>query len=319
LGPILFLCYINDFFCATTLFSVLFADDTTGLGKGKNLRDLTIYVNNELQKIANWFRSNKMAVNTSKTKFIVFRTRGKRIDPEDCQLVFNSNEIGSVENPNLIVPIERIHEHGEETSFKLLGVKFDEYLSFDAHVSSVCAKISKSLFCLNRIKNFVTPAAMKMLYFAMVHSHIVYCLNVYSCANVTTLKPLKLKQKEAIRIIGNVGYRDHTGPLFKRLAILPLDELIKYAQLKFMHNFHHKKLPISFNETWVSNRARNPEIALRNADDLYVPAHHFATTKRFPLFTMPRVWNEANELKLNPSQRIFMKFVKSAMLNQINV
>jgi hypothetical protein len=34
---------------------------------------------------------------------------------------------------------------------------------------------------------------------------------------------------------------------------------------------------------------------------------------------MPRVWNEANELKLNPSQRIFMKFVKSAMLNQINV
>jgi hypothetical protein len=319
LGPILFLCYINDFFCATTLFSVLFADDTTGLGKGKNLRDLTIYVNNELQKIANWFRSNKMAVNTSKTKFIVFRTRGKRIDPEDCQLVFNSNEIGSVENPNLIVPIERIHEHGEETSFKLLGVKFDEYLSFDAHISSVCAKISKSLYCLNRIKNFVTPAAMKMLYFAMVHSHIVYCLNVHSCANVTTLKPLKLKQKEAIRIICNVGYRDHTGPLFKRLAILPLDELIKYAQLKFMHNFHHKKLPISFNETWVSNRVRNPEIALRNADDLYVPAHHFATTKRFPLFTMPRVWNEANELKLNPSQRIFMKFVKSAMLNQINV
>jgi hypothetical protein len=35
LGPILFLCYINDFYSATSLFSVLFADDTTGLGKGK--------------------------------------------------------------------------------------------------------------------------------------------------------------------------------------------------------------------------------------------------------------------------------------------
>ncbi len=45
LGPILFLCYINDFYAATTLFSVLFADDTTGLGKGKNLRELTLYVN----------------------------------------------------------------------------------------------------------------------------------------------------------------------------------------------------------------------------------------------------------------------------------
>jgi hypothetical protein len=77
LGPILFLCYINDFWSATSLFTVLFADDTTGLGKGKNLNDLTAYVNLELQKISNWFRSNKMAVNAAKTKFIVFRTRGK--------------------------------------------------------------------------------------------------------------------------------------------------------------------------------------------------------------------------------------------------
>jgi hypothetical protein len=112
LGPILFLCYINDFYTATSLFSVLFADDTTGLGKGKNLRDLTTYVNGELQKISNWFRSNKMAVNTSKTKFIVFRTRGKRIDPADCRLVFNNNEIGQIENPDLIVPVTRIYSDG---------------------------------------------------------------------------------------------------------------------------------------------------------------------------------------------------------------
>jgi len=52
LGPILFLCYINDFWAATSLFSVLFADDTTGLAKGKNLSNLTAYINLELQKIS---------------------------------------------------------------------------------------------------------------------------------------------------------------------------------------------------------------------------------------------------------------------------
>ncbi len=103
-----------------------------------------------------------------------------------------------------------MNNEGEETSFKLLGVLFDEYLSFEDHVSSICAKISKSLFCINRVKNFATPNALKMLYFAMVHSHINYCLTVYSCANITTLNRLKLKQKEAIRVISNVGYRDHT-------------------------------------------------------------------------------------------------------------
>jgi hypothetical protein len=190
LGPILFLCYINDFFSATTLFSVLFANDTTGLAKGKNLRDLTFYVNGELQKIAKWLRANKMAVNTAKFEVytVAFRTRGKRINPDDCQFVFNSNAIGSVENPNMIVPILKVHEQGVEESFKLLGIYFDEYLSFDAHVSSVWAKISKSLYCLNRIKIFVTPSAMKMLYFAMVHSHIVYCLNVHYTV-VRTLLP----------------------------------------------------------------------------------------------------------------------------------
>jgi hypothetical protein len=43
-----------------------------------------------------------MAVNTAKTKFIIFKTRGKRIDPLDCRLVFNNNEIGLSEDPALM-------------------------------------------------------------------------------------------------------------------------------------------------------------------------------------------------------------------------
>jgi hypothetical protein len=317
LGPILFLCYINDFYSATSLFSVLFADDTTGLGKGKNLRDLTLYMNSELQKIANWFRYNKMAINTAKTKFIVFRTRGKRIDPEDCNLVFNNNEIGQPEDPSLVSPITRICNDAVEKSFKLLGVLFDEYLSFEDHIACLCSKISKSLYCLNRIKNFVTSPALKMLYFSMVHSHLSYCINVYSCANSTTLNSLRLKQKAAIRIVCNAGFRDHTNPLFKRMGILPLNELIKYSNLKFMHQFWHKKLPLSFHETWSTNRARNPNIALRNADNLYVPAHNYATLKRMPLFSFPKVWNEDTNPKLNPSPRSYLKSVKSALLNSV--
>jgi hypothetical protein len=319
LGPILFLYYINDFFTATSLFSVLFADDTTCLGSGKNLKELTAYVNIELQKISNWFRSNKMAVNTNKTKFIVFRTRGKRINPADCLVVFNNNEIGLPEDPNLISPVTRVHNEGEETSFKLLGILFDEYLSFEDHVKHLCTKNSKSLFCINRIKNFVNPNALKMLYFSMVHSHITYCLTVYGCANITTLNKLKLKQKEAIRVISNAEYRDHTNRLFKQKCILPLDDLIKLSILKFMHKFKHGKLPFSFNETWVSNRVRNPNLDLRNAENLYVPAHHLASVKRFPLFAFPKIWNEAAEVKNNPSIFVFQKCVKSAMLNMLVV
>jgi hypothetical protein len=41
--------------------------------------------------------ANKMAVNTAKTKYIIFRTRGKKINPGDCHLVYNGNKIGMPE------------------------------------------------------------------------------------------------------------------------------------------------------------------------------------------------------------------------------
>lgn len=289
------------------------------MAKGKNLKDLTNYVNSELQKVANWFLANKMAVNTSKTKFIVFRTHGKKINNEDCILLFNSNEIGKETNNSLIFPIDRIHNAGNERSFKLLGVMFDEFLSFDDHINAICTKLSKSLFCIRRIKNFINQDCLKMLYFAMVHSHIVYCLNIYSCANTTSLQKIRTKQKEAIRVVCNAPYRAHTAPLFKQLQILPLDDLIKYTSLKFMHNFMNQKLPFSFNEIWILNRQRNIERNLRNADDLFVPAHHFATVKRFPLYNFPRVWNNEPDRKLIPSLSIYLKAVKKSLLDSIVV
>jgi hypothetical protein len=317
LGPILFLCYINDFWSATTLFSVLFADDGTCLGKGNELNALTLYVNSELQKISNWFRANRMAVNTAKTKFMIFRTRGKIINPLDCQLMFNENEIGLPENPELIHPVERIHNDGTTRNFKLLGVLFDEFLTFDDHISHLCAKVSKSLFCINRIKNFVSQETKKTLYSAMIHSHIVYCMSVYGCANKTSLNRLRIKQKEAIRVICNAGYREHTAPLFARLKILPLDQLIEHSVLKFMHSFHHNLLPPSFNEMWSTNRNRQPDRELRNADQLYIPPHRFATLKRLPLFNFPAMWNAAGNEKNNPRQHVYLKLLKSRLLSNL--
>ena len=106
LGPTLFLCYINDLFSTTNLATFLFADDTSCLAENKNLPDLIRFVNVELQKIANWFRSNKMAVNISKTKFIIFRTKGKKIDISDTPVLFNNNDLNGHQDPNNIFKLE---------------------------------------------------------------------------------------------------------------------------------------------------------------------------------------------------------------------
>jgi hypothetical protein len=72
-----------------------------------------------------------MAVNTSKTKFILFHTKGKPVNIATNSIVFNNNEIGTQDNPNLIAPIGRIHARNtnkKERSFKLLGILLDKNL-----------------------------------------------------------------------------------------------------------------------------------------------------------------------------------------------
>jgi hypothetical protein len=64
LGPLPNLCYINDLPCATDLLTFLIADDTTCLASHHHFPTLIHLINTELQKLANWFRDNKMAVNT---------------------------------------------------------------------------------------------------------------------------------------------------------------------------------------------------------------------------------------------------------------
>ena len=80
LGPILFLCFINDLHLVTNLLTLLFADDSAGLKSSHDINTLISEVNIEVNKLANWFRANKMAVNVSKTKYIIFKPRGVKIN-----------------------------------------------------------------------------------------------------------------------------------------------------------------------------------------------------------------------------------------------
>jgi hypothetical protein len=70
----------------------MFADDTFTVKSGIDLNTLILTVNEEINKIAVWFRANKLAVNISKTKYIIFRMKGKSIDDNTPSIVYNENE-----------------------------------------------------------------------------------------------------------------------------------------------------------------------------------------------------------------------------------
>jgi hypothetical protein len=70
--------------------------------------------------------------------------------------------------------IERIFNEGPKKKFKLLGVLLDEYLTFDDHIINLCSKISKSLFCLNRVKNFTNQETTEPLSLTQVANEKIF-------------------------------------------------------------------------------------------------------------------------------------------------
>ena len=67
LGPVLFLLYINDICNVSNIFNfILFADNATILSTHKHTKLLYEQANNELDKLQNWLRLNKLSINVKK-------------------------------------------------------------------------------------------------------------------------------------------------------------------------------------------------------------------------------------------------------------
>ena len=72
LGPLLFLIYVNDFYLASKLKNVMFADDTNLFLSDENISELFQQMNKELKSVSTWFKANKLSININKTKWTVF-------------------------------------------------------------------------------------------------------------------------------------------------------------------------------------------------------------------------------------------------------
>ena len=72
-SPWLFSLYVNDMHrCSNKLAFIHFADDTTAFMSGSDLERLCEEVSQELQKVDEWMRANRLSLNVEKTNFMLF-------------------------------------------------------------------------------------------------------------------------------------------------------------------------------------------------------------------------------------------------------
>ena len=83
LGPLLFILYINDIEnCSDIISLVLYADDTNAFYSNSCLKTLSSTIQNELDKVVQWLNANKLSINASKTKIVIFKCKNKSLDSQ---------------------------------------------------------------------------------------------------------------------------------------------------------------------------------------------------------------------------------------------
>lgn len=230
LGPLLFLLYINDIVnLPFTPDIILYADDTNVFFSGRDLALLERQTNLWLENLSIWLNTNKLNLNTRKTKYMIFRAYNKRLG-QQVLLNFRGECIEQV------------------TSHKFLGIVFNENLSWSPHIDKLRTDISRCIGIIYKMK-YLLPAWLKrQLYYSLVHSRLNYCLLVWGSTGKTNIENLYRLQKKVLRIIENAPYFSHSSPLFKKHRVLTIMNILNkklsltiYHQIKTDSNDFYRK------------------------------------------------------------------------------
>ena len=244
LGPLIFLIYINDAHRASQALNFIhFADDTTlsqnlAFFSGGNLTrsQMERRINAELSNVYDWLCVNKLSLNVSKSRCMIFKNR----------------KIDTVSRPwNIEINGEKVECVPE---FNFLGILLDEFLTWTPHTKKICSKISRTLGVIKRARRTLPFPALKSLYNALIVPHLNYGIKLWH----PNSHSVNVMQKRAIRVITSKKFFHHTSGLFKEHNLLKLDDIHKLQCLKMYFKIENNM---------CSNHTRSLIVHNRNIHD----------------------------------------------------
>ena len=238
LGPLLFLIYINDLhsiikFCTTRHF----ADDTNLLIKNKSLKQLKKRLNFDLRNLCKWLKSNKISLNTSKTKLIIFRHPNKKIN-YDLKVKIDGKKL---------LPSEYV---------KYLGVLIDQHLNWSNHIDIIAGKLSRSVGMLSKVRHYVNEPTLRMIYYGIFSSTLTYAAQIWGQIQSKHVNRVIKLQDKAIRIINFANNYQSRNPLYLKSNILKFSDNIRLQNFLYVYDSIKGNLPsiLNYNFKFLHDR-----------------------------------------------------------------
>ena len=135
---------------------LMYADDTTLFCSIDKLNDRNIVINEHLDKVSTWMKSNKLVLNSKKTKYMLFHKHNKIVPT--LELKINDNSIDQV------------------STFNFLGLHINSQLTWQTHIDEISKKISRVIGLIYKLQYILPQKILLSLYNTLILPQINYCI-----------------------------------------------------------------------------------------------------------------------------------------------
>ena len=194
----------------------------------KDLVKLFALANIGMSQLYDWFTANKLSVNVDKTCYSVFGPNCKKTVTHTLQI--NGQVIQNVK------------------CCKYLGILIDNDLKWKDHIDYVYNKLIKFVSIFYKLRVKLSSSILRMIYFAFVHSHLLYGVEVYANTTTNHLSKLITLNNKLLHILQYKSLKTYNSELYKTYFTLPLELLHNFQILLFIQKYvhHRSKLPAVF-------------------------------------------------------------------------
>lgn len=256
LGPLLFLIYINDIPLVNDKnkqYSLLYADDLTTFFIFDKPGHMNANAKRYLMLLEKWLLDWRFKLSINKCTYTIFsntRSYKKRFN-----FTLNNNNIAYEQNP------------------KLLGIIFDESLTFNKQVDSIRKKCFGRLNLIKVLSHRewkLSKKTLLMLYKTLIRSIIDYSSFIVDIISETNLKRLQVIQNKAVRCIFKARFDSSTSDLCSKSNLNTIEDRLIDLNKRFIERNLNKtglmkQLIDEFNDFNKLNRDKCPLYAYVNS------------------------------------------------------
>ena len=155
--------------------------------------------NKELQLVDQWLIANRLSVNVSKTKYILFKTAQSKLTTKKQNLVLRQNKIEQVE------------------CTKFLDVYIQEHLTWSRHINHLISKLRKVLGTVIKVKSLLCKRSLLLLYHSLIDSQLSYCILNWCYGNKTLLKRLQRLWYKFVELVFSISSSSTVCDIMKKI------------------------------------------------------------------------------------------------------